>query len=92
MKIVKKVAYILVIIGALNWGLFGLMSVDLVEKLFGFIPMLARVVYVTVGLSALYILIERFASDSCDCNVHGCNNSKTPEPEKTPEQVSESSN
>lgn len=84
MKIIKKTAYILIIIGALNWGLFGLTSVDLVDTLFGFVPMLARIIYVLVGLSALYILIEKFASSSsCDCDIHGCKNEKKESLEKT---------
>ncbi len=47
----------LVIIGGLNWGLFGLFGFDLVAYLFGALSILSRIVYALVGLSALYLLI-----------------------------------
>ncbi len=48
------VAAILVVIGALNWGLVGLFGFDLVAALFGHMSWLSRAVYVLVGLSGLY--------------------------------------
>jgi len=56
MKILNKIAIILVIIGGLNWGLVGLLNYNLVEALFGSMPTLVMVVYDLVGLSALYLL------------------------------------
>jgi uncharacterized membrane protein YuzA (DUF378 family) len=50
------IAMILVIIGGLNWGLVGLLEIDLVKLLFGSIPMLMKLVYILVGLSALYMI------------------------------------
>lgn len=50
------IAFVLVIIGGLNWGLVGLAGVDLVDMLLGSIPILAKTVYVLVGLSALYLI------------------------------------
>ncbi len=50
------VAMILVIVGGLNWLLVGAFQFDLVATLFGDMTMLARVVYVLVGLSAIYLL------------------------------------
>ena len=52
----KKVAWALVIIGALNWGLVGFFDWDLVAKIFGDMTTLSRIVYDLVGLSALYLL------------------------------------
>ena len=49
----KKVAMILVIIGGINWGLVGAFNFNLVEMLLGDGTMLARIVYVLVGLSAI---------------------------------------
>ena len=54
MKKLDLLAALLVVIGGLNWGLVGLMNVDLVAVIFGNGDTLARVVYVLVGLSALY--------------------------------------
>jgi len=47
-------AIILLIIGGLNWGLVGLFKFDLVQALLGGIPLLRDIVYVLVGLSAIY--------------------------------------
>ena len=47
-------AMALLIVGGLNWGLIGLFNYDLVATLFGTQSSVSRVVYVLVGLSALY--------------------------------------
>lgn len=54
-NVVDKIAEILVIIGGLNWGLVGLLDLDLVQLILGSIPILAKAVYVLVGLSAVYM-------------------------------------
>ncbi len=51
---------ILVIVGGLNWLLVGLFKFDLVQWLLGNIPVLRDIVYVLVGVSALYQLILLF--------------------------------
>lgn len=51
------VALILVIIGALNWGLVGLNPAwDLVAIIFGSVAWLASTVYILVGLAGLYLI------------------------------------
>ena len=57
MKTLDAIAAILVIVGGLNWGLVGIFSVDLVKAIFGDMTGLARIVYILVGLAALYQLI-----------------------------------
>ena len=54
MKTVDVVAAILVVVGALNWGLVGAARTDLVALLFGVGSPLSSVVYVVVGLAGLY--------------------------------------
>lgn len=54
--IVGKIAYILIVIGAINWGLVGLLNLDLVATIFGSIPLLAKIIYILVGVSGLYAL------------------------------------
>lgn len=49
--------YILVIIGGLNWLLVGAFNFDLVKAVFGDMTLIARIVYILVGVAALYILI-----------------------------------
>ena len=63
MKMIHKIAYILVIIGALNWGLIGMGGFDLVAFIFGSMSLLSRTVYSLVGLSALCLLIAPFIND-----------------------------
>jgi hypothetical protein len=60
---IDLLARILVIIGGLNWGLWGLFSVDLVAAIFGGpYSVLARIVYILVGVSAAWLAF-RLASD-----------------------------
>ncbi|CDG01392.1 Hypothetical Uncharacterized protein [Clostridium chauvoei JF4335] len=56
MKILDTIALILVIVGAVNWGLIGFFQFDLVAALFGTMTMFSRVVYALVGLAGLYSL------------------------------------
>jgi hypothetical protein len=49
------IALVLVIIGGLNWGLVGLLNLDIVAAIFGAASTLSRVVYILVGLSAVYL-------------------------------------
>jgi uncharacterized membrane protein YuzA (DUF378 family) len=48
------VSFLLLVVGGLNWGLVGLLNVDLVETLLGSVPAVQQLVYVLVGLSAVY--------------------------------------
>lgn len=54
MKVLHMVALILLIVGGLNWGLVGLFNFDLVAALFGQGSALSRIVYVLVGIAALW--------------------------------------
>ena len=54
MNVWYKIALILVIIGALNWGLVGLFEYDLVAEIFGGQDaVVSRIVYTLVGLAGL---------------------------------------
>lgn len=55
-KALDLIALILVIIGGLNWGLVGLFDFNVVQAIFGGIPLLRDIIYVLVGLSALFML------------------------------------
>lgn len=54
MKFLDVISALLLIIGGLNWGLFGLFDIDLVAVILGAGTTLAKLVYALVGLSALY--------------------------------------
>ena len=57
MKILNLITLILLIVGGLNWGLVGLFNFDLVAALFGEGSLLSRIVYILVGLSAVWQLV-----------------------------------
>lgn len=56
MKVIDCITLILVIIGAINWGLIGFLDFNLVSVLFGEMTWLSRVIYALVGISGLYTL------------------------------------
>lgn len=57
----RRLALILVIIGALNWGLIGLLRYDLVANLFGGqAALISRTIYALVGLAGLYTITLLF--------------------------------
>lgn len=58
MKWVELVATLLVVVGAVNWGLVGLLGMNVVSELVGAWPMVERVVYILVGASGLWLLYD----------------------------------
>ena len=58
MKQLDVVAAALLVIGGLNWGLVGAAQFDLVATLFGSMSPISRLVYVLVGLAAVYQAVQ----------------------------------
>ena len=56
LNIVDWIALVLAIIGAVNWGLVGILNLDLVALILGAIPLLQQLVYILVGLAGLYLI------------------------------------
>lgn len=56
LQFIDWLALVLVIVGALNWGLVGLFKFDLVKTIFGDNTLLTRTVYALVGLSGGYMI------------------------------------
>ena len=54
MKVIDKIALVLIIIGAINWGLIGFFKFNLVAVIFGEMTWISRVIYVLVGISGLW--------------------------------------
>ncbi|MBI3955287.1 DUF378 domain-containing protein [Candidatus Gottesmanbacteria bacterium] len=67
MKSLHMATYTLMAVGALNWGLVGLLKYNLVESIFGFWPSLLMLVYVLIGASAVY----EFATHMSGCKLCG---------------------
>ncbi|MFT9848940.1 DUF378 domain-containing protein [Aneurinibacillus sp. REN35] len=64
MNTLLRIALILVIIGAINWGLVGFFQFDLVAALFGGQDaVLSRIVYGLVGISGVYAITLFFAPE-----------------------------
>lgn len=57
LKMIDKLSFIFVLIGALNWGLLGLLNFNIISFIFGSVPFLARSIYILVGLSAVNIIV-----------------------------------
>ena len=54
MKVIDTIALVLIIIGAINWGLIGLFSFNLVDAIFGSMSIISRIIYILVGISGLW--------------------------------------
>jgi len=65
------IALILVVVGAVNWGLVGAFQFDLVYYLLGAWPIVAQVVYIVVGVAGIYLFISllsrRCCCEKCEC-------------------------
>jgi len=54
MKYIDTIALILIIIGAINWGLIGIFNFNLVDAIFGTMSVISRIIYALVGISGLW--------------------------------------
>jgi len=58
MKGLQQLANVLVIVGAINWGLIGLFKLNLVTAIFGSLAGLENIIYILIGLSGVLALIN----------------------------------
>ncbi len=61
MKTTSVIAFIIVIVGALNWLLVGLFGFDLVATVFGTMSVGSRIIYSLVGLGGLFMIFFIYA-------------------------------
>lgn len=80
MKVLHKVAFILLVIGGLNWLLVGLFGWDVSRWLGGMEAMISKIVYILVGLAALF---EIFTHKK---NCRNCSEGKAPQMPVSPMQ------
>ena len=57
MKKIESIGAILVILGAINWGLVGLFDFDLIGYLFGRL-LVDRLVYILIGIAGIYQIVS----------------------------------
>lgn len=69
MKSLHMVTFILLVVGGLNWGLYAF-DFNLVEKLLGSWPTVEMIVYVLVGLSAVFEIVTH-KSNCKECSSGG---------------------
>lgn len=63
MKVIDTIALVLIIIGAINWGLVGLFNFNLVDTIFGTMSVISRIIYTLVGISGLWGIKLLFANN-----------------------------
>lgn len=77
MNILRYTAYLLTLIGALNWGLVGLFGFDLVAAIFGDMTIMSRILYSVIGVSAIVTALTIHHCDTIEkreCDEYGrCN-------------------
>lgn len=71
MNILRYTAYVLTLIGALNWGLIGIFGFNLVAAIFGDMTVMTRIIYSLVGISAVVTALtihhcDRVEERECD--------------------------
>lgn len=69
MNILQKIAFVLIIIGAVNWLLIGIFDFNLVSTIFDMLtPVVTRIIYAIVGIAGL-ISISVFFTNRNDSNI-----------------------
>ncbi|NBI05310.1 DUF378 domain-containing protein [Senegalia massiliensis] len=57
MKIINLLSVLLILIGALNWGLVGIIKLNIVEALFKKDSIISRIIYSLIGIAGLYTIL-----------------------------------
>lgn len=72
LRLLHLSAFLLVIVGALNWGLVGLFDFNLVNMIFGSMGGAVNIVYILVGAAGVYTIYDH--KENCMlCNGKGKN-------------------
>jgi uncharacterized protein len=56
LELIRMISLILLLIGGINWGLVGIFNLNLVSSIFGIGTLITRLIYILVGLAAIYII------------------------------------
>ena len=69
MRILRTVAFALVITGAVVWGIVGFFNYNIVAAMFGDASLLSRIIYSLVGLAGITLLATTGQEECyCDCS------------------------
>ncbi len=58
--ILDRIAFFLLIIGGLAWGIIGIFGVNFIAAIFGATSILTQIIYIFIGAAAVYRLVEYF--------------------------------
>ena len=73
MPLIRFLAFLLIVVGAINWGLWGIFQYDLVADLLkGNATSLARLVYSIIGIAGLYGISFLFCKEIYKCHCKKC--------------------
>lgn len=50
-----KIAICLILIGSINWGIIGIINIDILATIFGVYSYISRIIYILIGLSGIYL-------------------------------------
>ena len=70
--LICKLVTVIVSIGAINWGLMAFFQLDLVERIFGSMTGVSKVVYGVIGVAGLVKLVSVFATICPCCKSESC--------------------
>lgn len=60
-SLIDKISFVLVIIGAINWGTWGLFNFEIMDFLFGLsTPIVARIIYILIGAAGINMILMIF--------------------------------
>lgn len=60
LNVIDWVAVVLVIVGAINWGLVGIFGLNLVSLILGEVAFLVSLAYILVGLAGLWMIYSLY--------------------------------
>jgi uncharacterized membrane protein YuzA (DUF378 family) len=68
MDTIRMIAYFLVVLGAILWGVVGIFNYDLISSIFGNASIMSRIIFSLVGVAGVTLLaIPREDECYCDC-------------------------
>lgn len=62
MGVLDWIVFVLVVVGALNWGILGIANINIVETIFSFSSLLLKLIYILVGLAGLWKIYKLLMS------------------------------
>jgi uncharacterized protein len=65
-SVLDWIALVILFIGGINWGLVGLFHFDIIAAIFGDYSPISRILYIIIGLAAIYVLVRALSCNKRD--------------------------